>query len=46
MSNMRTTFYLLWLTSVLVLCGCNKQAKINSEKIQALSQNILQFEDR
>ena len=44
--NMRKTFYLLSLTSAALLSGCDKQAKINSEKIQMLSQNIIQFENR
>jgi hypothetical protein len=29
---------------VLLFCGCNKQAKINSAKIDILTRNILQFE--
>jgi hypothetical protein len=41
---MKTANYFIPLTAALLLCGCNKQAKINSEKIQILSQNIIQFE--
>jgi len=37
-------FFLLWLVAVLSLCGCNKQAKINSQKIDALSQRITRLE--
>jgi hypothetical protein len=40
---MKKKFLLFTLTAAL-LCGCDKQTKINSEKIQRLSQNILQFE--
>jgi hypothetical protein len=36
--------FLLALTGAALLCGCGKQTKINSEKIQILSQNILQLE--
>ena len=41
---MQKTYLLLPLTAAALLCGCDKQTKINSEKIQILSQNILQFE--
>ncbi len=30
--------------AALLVCGCDKQAKINSAKIDILTQNILQFE--
>ncbi len=41
---MNKTHILLSLTGAALLCGCDKQTKINSEKIQMLSQNIIQFE--
>ncbi len=41
---MNQTHILLLLTGAALLCGCDKQTKINSEKIQMLSQNIVQFE--
>ena len=41
---MNKTHILLSLTGAALLCGCDKQTKINSEKTQMLSQNIIQFE--
>lgn len=41
---MQKKWFLITLGVVTLLCGCDKQTKINSEKIQLLSQNILQFE--
>jgi hypothetical protein len=41
---MRKKYFLLSLAGAVLFCGCDKQAKINSEKIQILSQNIVQFE--
>ncbi len=41
---MNKTHILLSFTAAALLCGCDKQTKINSEKIQMLSQNIIQFE--
>jgi hypothetical protein len=41
---MNKTQILLSLTGAALLCGCDKQTKINSEKIQMLSQNIVRFE--
>jgi hypothetical protein len=41
---MKKIFLLLSLASTALLCGCDKQTKINSEKIELLSRNILQFE--
>jgi hypothetical protein len=41
---MQKIFFLLSLTGAIFLCGCDKQTKINSEKIQILSQNIVQLE--
>jgi outer membrane murein-binding lipoprotein Lpp len=41
---MQKIFFLLSLTGAALLCGCNKQAKINSQKIDILSQKIVQLE--
>jgi hypothetical protein len=41
---MKKIYFLLALTSAALLCGCGKQEKINGEKIQLLSQNIIQLE--
>jgi hypothetical protein len=41
---MKNIFLSLSLASTALLCGCDKQTKINSEKIELLSRNILQFE--
>ena len=37
-------FFLLSLVAIAGLCGCNKQAKINSQKIDELSQRITRLE--
>jgi hypothetical protein len=41
---MQKIYLLLSLTGAALLCGCNKQAKINSQKIDILSQKIVQLE--
>jgi hypothetical protein len=41
---MQRTYFLLSLTSAVLLCGCGKQTKINGEKIEILSQKIVQLE--
>lgn len=41
---MQKTYLLLSFTGAVLLCGCNKQAKINSQKIDILSQKIVQLE--
>lgn len=43
---MKKSSLCLWLAvaSVALLCGCDKQAKLNSAKIDLLSRNIVQFE--
>src|SRR5258706_10745405 len=41
---MKKNCLLLLLAGAVLLCGCNKQAKINAEKIEILSRNIVQFE--
>lgn len=41
----KTYIYLLTvLTGTIILCGCNKQAKLNSQKIDILSQKIVKLE--
>jgi hypothetical protein len=42
--DMKKNWLLLSLTGAALLCGCDKQTRINSEKIEILSRNILQFE--
>jgi hypothetical protein len=32
------------LAAGLLLCGCNKQTKLNTEKIETLTQNVAQFQ--
>src|SRR5277367_31588 len=41
---MQRTYLLLSLAGTVLLCGCDKQAKINSQKIDILSQKIIQLE--
>jgi hypothetical protein len=41
---MQKIYFLLSLTGAMLLCGCDKQAKINNEKIGILSQKIVQLE--
>jgi hypothetical protein len=41
---MRNIFLLLSLSGAVLLCGCNKQAKINSQKIDLLSQKIVELQ--
>jgi hypothetical protein len=41
---MQKIYLLLSLIGAALLCGCNKQAKINSQKIDILSQKIVQLE--
>jgi hypothetical protein len=41
---MKKTHLLLTLTGAVLLCGCEKQAKINNTKIEILSQKIIQLE--
>lgn len=41
---MKKFFLLLTLAGTAFLCGCDKQAKINSAKIDILTRNLLQFE--
>lgn len=40
----KNRFFLLWFLAAVCLCGCNKQAKINSQKIDELSQRITRLE--
>ena len=41
---MKQTYFLLPLIGAALLCGCNKQTKINTEKIEALSQQVIQLQ--
>ena len=41
---MQKTCLLLSLTGAVLFCGCDKQAKLNSAKIDILSQKIIQLE--
>ena len=41
---MNKNYLLPVLVTAALLCGCNKQTKINSAKIELLSQNIIRFE--
>lgn len=41
---MRNVFLLFVLSAAVILCGCNKQAKINSQKIDLLSQKLVDME--
>ena len=42
--RMQKALFLLTLSGALLLCGCNKQAKINSQKIDLLSQKLIQMD--
>jgi len=42
--NMQKLNLLLPLAGVVLLCGCGRQAKINSQKIDLLSQKIIQLQ--
>ena len=44
--DMQKIFLLISLVGALFLCGCNQQAKINSQKIDLLTQNIIQLEQK
>ncbi len=41
---MKHKFPALWLAIIIALCGCDKQAKINSQKIDILSDKIVHQE--
>ncbi len=43
---MQKAHLIFTLAAVVLLCGCNKQAKINSQKIDILSQKIIQLEQK
>ena len=42
---MQKTFLLFLLAGTVLLCGCDKQAKINNQKIDILSQKMVQLEN-
>ena len=41
---MKSFLLLFPLTGAVLLCGCDKQAKLNGEKIEALSQQVVQLQ--
>jgi hypothetical protein len=41
---MRKIYVLLPLAGAVFICGCDKQTQVNTEKIQALSQKIIQLQ--
>src|SRR5271170_6131663 len=41
---MQKICFLLSLAGAVLFCGCNKQAKINNQKIDVLNQKIIQLE--
>lgn len=41
---MQKIYILFWLAGAAVLGGCDKQTQVNTEKIQALSQKIIQLQ--
>jgi len=41
---MKNTCLLLSLAGAVLLCGCNKQTKINTEEIKILSQQVIQLQ--
>ena len=41
---MKSIYFLLPLTGTVLLSGCNQQTKLNGEKIEVLSQRIVQLE--
>lgn len=43
---MQKAHLIFTLVGAVFLCGCNKQAKINSQKIDILSQKIIQLEQK
>jgi outer membrane murein-binding lipoprotein Lpp len=42
--DMKPIYFLLPFTGAVLLCGCNKQTKINGEKIEALSRQVVQLQ--
>jgi hypothetical protein len=38
---MQKTIFSLWLAAVALLCGCDKQTKLNTAKIDALSEKVV-----
>jgi hypothetical protein len=41
---MQKIYVLISLAAAAILCGCNNQTQVNTEKIQALSQKIIQLQ--
>jgi hypothetical protein len=42
--HMKRTLLFFAFTGAVLLCGCNKQARLNGEKIEALSQQVVQLQ--
>jgi hypothetical protein len=42
---MQKNYFLLSLIGAVLLCGCDKETKINTEKIEILSEKMLQFQE-
>src|SRR5438105_65384 len=42
--NMRNKKLFLALTGAALLCGCDRQTRLNTEKIESLSQKMLQLQ--
>jgi hypothetical protein len=42
--DMKPIYFLLPFAGTVLLCGCNQQTKLNGEKIEVLSQRIVQLE--
>jgi hypothetical protein len=41
---MQKTFFIFLFAGAALFCGCDKQTQVNTEKIQALSQKIIQLQ--
>jgi uncharacterized coiled-coil protein SlyX len=42
--DMKPIYFLLPFTGAVLLCGCDKQTKLNTEKIEALSQQVVKLQ--
>jgi hypothetical protein len=45
MINMQRTFFILSLFGATFLCGCDRETKLNTEKIEILSQRMVQLQE-
>jgi hypothetical protein len=41
---MKPIYFLLPLTGAVLLCGCDKQTRLNGEKVEVLSQQVVQLQ--